>query len=130
VTFKGVDLTEIDELVADLSQTGLLVGARAVPIMHRAANNVQRDARAFAPSGPHTPAYKFSITYDIEVESDRIAVEVGPDKDRNQGPLGNIFEYGTSEHAPQAHLGPAIDRESPNFVKAVADLGGDMIGFR
>lgn len=130
MTFKGVDLTEIDELVADLTASGPMVGLRAVPMMHRAGNNMVRDARDFAPSGPRTRAYPFSITYDLMFEKTGLVIEVGPDKDRNQGPLGNIFEFGTSDQAPQAHIGPAFDREAPNFDRAVSDLGGNLIGFR
>lgn len=130
MTFQGVDLTELDQLVVDLSQAGAQAAVRAVKVVHRAANNVMRDARDFAPSGPRTAAYPRSITYDIEVDAGTIVAEIGPDKDLPQGALGNILEYGTSTQGPQAHLGPALDRESPNFVKYMGDLGADALGFQ
>ena len=127
---KGVDFTELDEFVTDLRQAGARAAMQAVPVMHRAANNVQRTARDLAPAGPTTPAYPDSITYDLEIASGAIAVEVGPDKDRRQGALGNILEYGTSTHPPHPHLGPALDQEELNLEKHLAELGADAIGRR
>ena len=130
MTFKGADVSEIDDLAADLSRAGLRAATEAVAVVHRGANNIQRDARSFAPSGPRTPAYPYSITYDLKIGGDRIVAEVGPDKDLPQGPLGNILEYGTSTQGPQAHLGPAFDREAPNFEKYIAELGANLLGLR
>ena len=49
-----------------------------------------------------------------------VSADIGPDKSKPQGALGNILEYGTVNNAPFAHLGPALDREAPGFTKAIS----------
>lgn len=127
---KGADVTQLDQLAVDLRGAGTRAAVQAVAVVHRGANNVQRTARDLAPAGPTTPRYPDSITYDLEIGAGVIAAEIGPDKERTQGALGNILEYGTSTHGPHAHLGPALDKESPEFERHLLELGGDAIGFR
>lgn len=124
---KGVDLTEIDELVSDLQHAGARAAIKSVAVVTRGSVNVMRTARELAPSGPRTRAYPHSITFDVAVTSAGVVGEIGPDKDLPQGPLGNIFEFGTSVHAPQAHLGPALDRENANFERYMLDLGAHAL---
>lgn len=120
-------MSELDNLVADLQRASVLAGPRARAAVSRSARNVRDGARKLAPSGPYTPSYPSSITDDVLMEGDRIIGEIGPDKDRRQGALGNVLEYGTAKHAPQAHLGPALDREIPDFVAAMTKLGGQIL---
>lgn len=130
MTFKGADVTELDEFATDLRDAGARAASKAVAVVHRGANNIVRDARSLAPSGPHTPAYPYSITYDLEITGGSIIAEIGPDKDKMQGALGNLLEYGTSEQPPHAHVGPAFEREVPNVELYIADLGGEVLGLR
>lgn len=129
MTFKGFDNSDVDELVADLAGAGLRAGVNAIPVVHRAANNIQRTARDLAPGGRRTPYYPESITYDMEIGA-TVAAEVGPDKQRRQGALGNLLEYGKPGQAPHPHLGPALDREQPNFLHFMEELGANSLGFR
>lgn len=122
MTFKGADVGELNHLAADLFGAGILAAAEGVAVVTKGSHNVMTTARNLAPHGPHTPAYAFSITYDVAIELTAIEGEIGPDKDRPQGPLGNIFEFGTSEQPPQAHVGPAVDIENPKFYGFVAAI--------
>lgn len=121
------DVSELNQLAADLAEAGVLAGPRALGVVTRGSLNVKNEARKLAPSGPYTPRYPASITYDVTVERDRIVGEIGPDKDLPQGALGNLLEYGTARDAPHSHLGPALDREGPNFVEQVERLGGEIL---
>jgi len=127
--YLGIDASEVNTLALDLDRAGGAVGAGAAAVVKKGAVNIKREAREFAPKGPYLPAYHRSITFDIEGDGrfGRIEAQIGPDKGLPQGPLGNIIEYGTSEHAPQAHLGPALDREGPNFEAALGDLGERLL---
>lgn len=130
MSFQGVDVTELDELAADLRGAGLRIGVDALGVVHRGANNIQRDARETAASGPRHPFYPASITYDVEIEADRIVAEIGPDKDLPQGALGNIEEFGTSTLPPRSHLGPALDREEPKFEHFMGEIGAKALDRR
>ncbi|MEU4570724.1 hypothetical protein, partial [Micromonospora sp. NPDC023956] len=69
------------------------------------------------------PAYPYAITYDSTETPTGASADIGPDKERRQGPLGNILEYGTVKNAPIPHMGPAGAAELPRFEKALDDLG-------
>lgn len=121
-------MNDLEALVHDLTQAGLFAGARAMPVVHRAANNIVRDARDNAPQSAVIQHYPNTITYDVEVEANAIVAEIGPDREKNgQAKLGNIFEYGTSKLPPRPHLGPALDREAPNFEQHLDDIAGRLL---
>lgn len=96
-------------------------------VLGRGALNVKKDAQGSIRGLAHAPAYPASITYDVRWHGMSGTAEIGPDKDKRQGSLGNILEYGTRNNAPTPHLGPALDRESPRFEKVVADLGEELL---
>lgn len=120
---------DLNALAADLDRSTGQVGKGAAAVVRKGAHNVMTEARQFASGIAHAPHYPRSISYDVEGDGRFAAIEavIGPDKDRPQGALGNILEYGTSKNAPLPHLGPALDREGPRFVKALEDLAGDAL---
>lgn len=89
-----------------------------VAVIAKAAFNVKREwqANARGSSGAHAPAYPSSITYDIETGLG-IGAEVGPDKGRAQGPLGNLLEYGSVNNPPHGDGKRAADSEEPRLEK-------------
>lgn len=98
-----------------------VVGKTALEVKNRAAQTV-RDADG----GGRLVHYPRAISYDREGfgASGEITYVVGPDKDRMQGALGNILEYGTSRHGPVVpHLGPALESEAPVMQHFLAELG-------
>lgn len=131
--FRGVDVSELDELAADLTRAGVTAGVRALGVARRSGEAVRDNARQFAPGahGGRARHYPESITFDVTVEPGAVVAEIGPEK-RGQGNFGHLFEYGIESRSipPQAHLGPAIDREAPNFAAALEALGGEIVGFR
>lgn len=121
-------MDDLDTLVHDLSRAGLLAGIRVVPVVHRAANNIVRDARGNAPQSAVIRYYPDTITYDVEIAAEAIIAEIGPDREKNgQAKLANIFEYGTSKLPPRPHLGPALDREAPRFEQYVEEIAERLL---
>lgn len=121
-------LEGLNELVADLHDALDDVRAGARGVVQKGCLNIKTEAQALASGIAHAPMYPASITYDtIERGLGQVEGEVGPDKGRPQGALGNILEYGTSKNAPLAHLGPAFDREQPRYVDAMEALGTDAL---
>lgn len=129
----------LDEIAADLSKASLTAGIEAAKVTAVGARKIRDDARRFAAGIAHAPNYPRTITYDLTVEragtGGYIEAEIGPDKDlvvgggnyRTPGNLGNILEYGTARNAPQAHLGPAFDREVPNWLEHLEGIVGDVL---
>lgn len=123
-----IDVSELNAVAAvfDTKAKTVLVDARAV--VERGALNVKEGARAAISGLAHAPLYPLSIGYDVINARifGSVEAEIGPDKSKPQGALGNILEYGTTKNAPFAHLGPALDREGPNFADALADVAGEV----
>lgn len=122
-------IDDLHTLAVDLETAGLTIGLRVLPVLHRGANNIVRDARENAPGAGETgPArrYPSTITYDIDVGPRSLAAEIGPDRELNgQAKLGVIFEY-HPEKGGRPHLEPALDREAPNFEHWVAETAGHL----
>lgn len=112
----------LNEVVAELdrAQSRMMPGVRAV--VERGALNIKQDAARRASGLKHAPAYPQSISYDVHNTFGGVTAEIGPDKGRRQGALGNILEFGTPNNAPRPHLNPALDVEEPKFVAALDAL--------
>lgn len=122
-----VTSTGMNELALALESAAEDAVDEARKVVARGALNIKRDARRFASGIAHAPSYPYSIGYDTKVSGTTASAEIGPDKAKRQGALGNILEYGTVNNAPYAHLGPALDIEGPKFVAAVEQLGVDLL---
>lgn len=124
-----IDTSDLKHLAATLQVASRNTVAEARSVVAKGANNVQKDARERIGRGPYLPAYARSITYDLSWPIGAVKAVIGPDKDRPQGPLGNVLEYGSPGRAPRPHLGPALEAESPRFEKALEDVVGKVLGW-
>lgn len=96
----------------------------------RSALAIKKGAQNYIIAGTtttYTVHYPHSISYDVEEDGTTIRAEIGPDKNRRQGPLGNILEFGTSRNAPIPHLLPAFEDEVPRYMGFLAKFVGDVI---
>ncbi len=115
---------DLDKLAEDLKQAAQKVGT-AMGREVKAASERSRDEwrSTIRPHVGrrlrHVPA---SITYNVRVGQGWVEGEVGPDKDKRQGALAHIVEFGTSHHGPIAPARDAVvNAEEPRFTKAVLD---------
>jgi hypothetical protein len=123
------DSSDVRGLHAHIEAAGDKAPEGAHKVLKRGALNVKKGAQAAIQGIAHAPHYPRSITYDTTWSGTAGTAEIGPDKNRKQGPLGHILEYGLAQQntAPHAHLGPALDIEGPNFERALGDLGEDLL---
>lgn len=124
-------LTIDDHEVVALSRD-LLAAAEAAPeatrkVVAKGALNIKRDAQRRVTGLAHAPAYPRSITYDTHQGPTGASAEIGPDKDRRQGALGNLLEYGSIHNRPHPHMGPAGEAEKPRFERAMQDLAAKVL---
>lgn len=117
-----VEAQELAALVREFDRalTSDMTAVRAV--VQKGALNIKTDARRRISGHARLPAYPYSITYDSTVSATSASAEIGPDKHKRQGAIGNIIEYGSVNNAPLPHIKPAADEELPRFERALADL--------
>lgn len=117
-----VDLGELNKVAVDLSRAAGTVGGAAAAVVRKTALQVEGTAKQFAPVD--TGALRNSIGHDITGDGrfGAVEAEIGPTVE-----YGAFVEWGTSTQAPQAYMGPALDRHSPDFVAALEQLGGDVL---
>jgi hypothetical protein len=110
-----------EALAAELAAAGARMAAQAVAITSKGALNVKNAWRQSASGLKHAPQYPYSITYDLIRSPAAVAAEIGPDKSKAQGALGNLIEYGSSKNPPHLDGARALAAEEPRFYAAAAD---------
>lgn len=69
-----------------------------------------------------------SITYDSHYLPGRVRYEIGPDKSKRGGALGNIAYFGTSRGGGTLDIEQPLRSEGPRFYNALADLRDKWAG--
>lgn len=125
-----VDMSEVNRLAADFGR----IPGRAVPeadaISKKAAQNIKDQMVAEAESSGSYKHFAAAITYDRAFGFGKIGYEVGPDKDRTQGALGNILYFGTSKNGPVLDIEAPMRAEAPRFEQAVGLMAERLIAGR
>lgn len=122
-----VDPGEVKELREILARAAGAAPDEARKVVSKGLLNIKNDAKKRVSGLAHAPAYPRSITYDTGSSATAAWGEVGPDKAKRQGALGNLLEYGSVHNAPIPHIGPAADAELPRFEQAMTDMAARLI---
>jgi hypothetical protein len=117
---KGDDL---DRWTVDLGQSPEKARKGVRPVVERGCLNIKRDIQRRWRGLGSAPALSSAVTYDTRPTPLGAVGEVGPDKKRRQGALGNVIEFGTVNNPPHPAVGPAGEAEEPRFARAMEDLG-------
>ncbi|GAA2696521.1 hypothetical protein [Actinoplanes palleronii] len=116
-----VDTSQLNRLAATLDTAGQAIPDSVAEVIKRGALNIKKDAARRASGLAHAPAYPRSISFDFARGLSGPSAEIGPDKGRRQGALGNLIEYGSVNNGPRPHLGPALDAEAPKLQRYLED---------
>jgi hypothetical protein len=120
VRIDGANGAEI--LAADLDQAA----AKALPevrkVLQKGALNIKTDWRRAWTGLEHAPALPYAITYDTEETPTRVSAEIGADKEKRQGSLANLIEYGSVNNPPNPAGARALLNEEPRLEKALGDV--------
>ncbi len=106
--------------------------ARSIPavygVVEKGALNIKEDAKQRVSGLAHASKYPSSITYDMAYGLGSIEAEIGPDKSRRQGALGNLLEFGSVNNAPIPHMVPALRSEETKFSAAMEAMATGLLG--
>jgi hypothetical protein len=122
-----IDASQYREFGVDLGKVPARFLKDVEAVVAKGSLNIKQDAAEKISGHAHLPHYPKSISYDIKRTFTTIEGEIGPDKGRMQGPLGNILEYGTPKNRPLPHLAPALDAEEERFVNALERLFDNLL---
>lgn len=123
----GAKITGAKELAEDLHDAAENAVDATRSVVSKGCLNIKKDIRRQWTGFKHAPDLPKAVTYDTDVKGTLVTGEVGPDKSRRQGALGNLLEGGSPTSAPHPAVMPAADREEPRFYKALEDLEIDLL---
>ena len=112
-----IDSSDAKRTAATLDTAGQAISEGVAAVVKKAAVNIKKGAAKRASGLAHAPAYPRAITFDFAAGLTGPYAEIGPDKGRPQGALGNLLEYGSENNAPIPHLAPALEAEGPAFER-------------
>lgn len=136
-----IDNSELDRLSADLGTVPENAGENIVKAVTVTARHIKDDWRDEAKGMAHAPAFPYSVGYDVGVGFDMtlaqsaravveggisaavgttVTAEIGPDKGRAQGALGNLIEFGSVNNPPQGLGHGALQRAEADFERGLS----------
>jgi hypothetical protein len=121
------DLSGFDRLQADLNGVGREVIPFAVKALAVTANNVKKTWRGKVSGAAGLPGLAGALSYDVKAAGAHIEAEIGYDKDRYQGPLGNISEFGSPTVAPRGYGAGALQENADDFVRGITNAVDDAL---
>jgi hypothetical protein len=125
-----IESGDVTDLVQLLAQAPAVMVGEARAIVKRGAQNIKTDAQRRIGQPKHAPAYSRAISYETGESATKAWAEIGPDKNKRQGPLGNILEFGSPTSAPHPHMAPAAEAELPKFERFMQAAAAKAAGER
>lgn len=120
-----VDMSQVDRLADDLEAVAAEAAPKVKKVVEKGAVNIKNGMRQDATGHPRSRYFPSSISYDIT--DGGMGAEIGPDKDRVQGDLGNLLYFGSSNNAPVLDINAPLRKEEPRFADALADVAEDIL---
>ena len=114
----SVGSSDLSSLIAALAKAPDEATDAARGVLQKGALNVKRALNQQAANSPHFRGMAGSVTYDMEIRRHSITAEIGPDKDRRGGALGNLFFFGGANGGGgTGDLDAPLREEEPRMVK-------------
>jgi hypothetical protein len=97
-------------------------------VLKKGAQNVKTEMVADATASEHFKGMAGSISYDSRYSIGTPRYEVGPDKGRRGGALGNIAYFGTSRGGGTLDIEKPLHSEEPRLTSALEALAERWAG--
>ncbi|MCR6706553.1 MAG: hypothetical protein NVV66_18320 [Cellulomonas sp.] len=115
-----VDTSSLRRLMADLSRAASQAVDVVEPVLEHGALNIKNGLVEDAEASTHFKGMAGALSYDRVGFASRIGFEIGPDKDRRGGALGNIAYFGTPRGGGTLDLDGPLTAEEPRLVASLA----------
>lgn len=117
---SGAD--ELRSFARDLDKIASKALSDTDAVLKKGAQNIKDDLVADARGSKHFKGMSGSISYDSMYGIGHAKYEIGPDKSRRGGALGNIYYFGTSRGGGTGDLEGPLARETPNLERELNKL--------
>ena len=125
VSVGSADLTS---LIAALAKAPDEATDAARGVLQKGALNIKNALNQQAAGSRHFKGMAGSVTYDTEIRRLTITAEIGPDKDRRGGALGNLFFFGGANGGGgTGDLDAPLREEEPRMVKFLDEAMGKLL---
>lgn len=124
----GFDGHDLDYVITSLDEASAVLPAETTKVVGKGALNIKNGARKRVRGLKHARRYPSAIDYDLYTTGRGAIADVGANKDKPQGALGNLLEYGSVNNPPHPHIRPAAEEEMPRFQVAMEDLAVKALG--
>lgn len=124
----SMDASEVKRLAANLGKIASASLKDVDAVLKKGAQNVKDEMVADAKGSTHFKGMAGAISYDSAYSVGTPRYEVGPDKSRSGGALGNIYYFGTSRGGGSGDIEKPLRSESPRLEKALGDLADEFGG--
>jgi hypothetical protein len=122
-----VQVTGLRELIVELAKAERAVPQQVREVVQKGALNIKRDWQQRWAGLSHAPSLAAAVSYDTRLAGAGASAEIGPDKGKAQGALGNLLEFGSVNNAPRPGGLPALQAEEPRFEKAMGDIIDELL---
>jgi hypothetical protein len=124
----GFDGSALDFVITSLDRATAVAPAETAKVVAKGALNIKNGARRRITGLRHARRYPNAIDYDLYETGRGAIADVGANKDKPQGALGNLLEYGSIKNPPHPHIAPAAEEEMPRFTAAMEELAVKALG--
>lgn len=119
------DFSQVRELTAAVEAAPERISPRARQAVEVAARKTKDRARELTSGSKYLPHLPGSIEYDMLDGNNSISAEVGFERSKTQGKLGNIYEYGSRYFPARGPLTQAIHEQEADFVRGMSKAAED-----
>jgi hypothetical protein len=125
-----VDFSELNQIAAALADVPANAGKHVRAAVEVTSVKVKKSWREKLDGSRTLPGLPFAVTYDVITSSTLgrdsvIQSEIGFDKDKNQGPLGNVSEFGTVNNPPRGFGLAALQENLKDYEDGLAQALAD-----
>lgn len=118
-----IDTSDLRALATDLGKIPARLLPEADAVVKRGAQNVKDHMNADAAASAHFHGMAGSVTYDSAYRVGSVQYEVGPDKARRGGALGNIAYFGGANGGGGTlDIDAPLTAEEPRLTSAIGRL--------
>jgi hypothetical protein len=122
-----IDASEVRTLAVDLAAAGGRMDARSRATIRKAAVRIKAGLRAEFGGHDYAPGVGPAVDFDTYGSGSFYGAEIGVNKDRYQGPLGNLLAFGSSNNAPVASLDTPWRREFHPLQENLGDAAEESV---